>query len=255
MIKVTNIQATRLIGALLILLSGNAFAVTYATQPALNTEISNRKAADTTETARATKAEGTVNKAIATETARAKAAEGTLNTAIAAETARAKAAEAAGAGTTIADGTHKGDILEWDGFAWAPLAAEPVYILGDIRPDGGVVYYVDGSGRHGLAAQPNDETSEMNWSEAMAAAQAHNNPSCPTDILRTPTCWHLPTKTELNYLYEQRAIVGGIVGTDEMYWGSTKLDNTSMWAIRFSDSGEYERPYYELHLVRAVMAF
>ena len=53
MIKVTNIQATRLIGALLILLSGNAFAVTYATQPALNTEITNRKSGDSTETARA----------------------------------------------------------------------------------------------------------------------------------------------------------------------------------------------------------
>ena len=63
MIKVTNIKAVRLLGVLLILLSGDAFAVTYATQPALNTEISNRKAADTAEKTRATTAEGALKAA------------------------------------------------------------------------------------------------------------------------------------------------------------------------------------------------
>ena len=250
MIKVTTIQATRAIGTLLILLSGNAFAVhkpktpppppapVYATQTALNTEITTRANADTAEvTSR--------NAAIAVEAAARDAA-------IAVETARAKVAEAAGAGTTIADGTHKGDILEWDGFAWAPLAAEPVYILGDIRPDGGVVYYVDGSGRHGLAAQPNDEASEMNWSEAMAAAQAHNNPSCPTDILRTPTCWHLPTKTELEYFFEYIKIVGG---NDNWYWTSTKQDDNNMYAQRFSDGVISVRYKTDTSPVRAVQAF
>ena len=254
MIKVTTIQAIRAIGALLILLSGDAFAVTYATQSALNTEISNRKSGDSTETARATKAEGTVNKAIATETARAKAAEGTLNKAIAAETARAKAAEAAGAGTTIADGTHKGDILEWDGFAWAPLAAEPVYILGDIRPDGGIVYYLDGSGRHGLAAQPNDEAGVMNWTDAMVAAQAHNNPACPTDILRTPTCWHLPSKNELSWLYEQKSVVGGFASN--YYWSSTENGSNSAWTQYFTNGNQSNyASKSNPGRVRAVMAF
>ena len=248
MIKVTTIQAIRAIGALLILLSGEAFAVTaYATQAGLNTEISNRKAADTAEVANR-------NNAISTERIRATGAEGTLKAALVTETARAKAAEAAGAGTTIADGTHKGDILEWDGFAWAPLAAEPVYILGDIRPDGGVVYYVDGSGRHGLAAQPNDEASAMNWTDAMAAAQAHNNPVCPTDILRTPTCWHLPTKTELNYLFEQKSFVGGFA--DNLYWSSTEPDSYSAWyqyfGSGFQGGDDKSNPYIR---VRAVQAF
>ena len=236
MIKVTNIQATRLIGALLILLSGDAFAVTYATQSALNTEISNRKSGDSTETARATKAEGTVNKAIATETA------------------RAKAAEAAGAGTTIADGAHKGDILEWDGFAWTPVAAEPVYILGDIRPNGGVVYYVDGSGHHGLAAQPNDEAGVMNWTDAMVAAQAHNNPACPTDILRTPTCWHLPSKNELSWLYEQKSVVGGFASN--YYWSSTENGSNSAWTQYFTNGNQSNyASKSNPGRVRAVMAF
>ena len=93
MIKVTNIQATRLIGALLILLSGNAFAVTYATQPALNTDISNRKAADTTEKTRATTAEGALKAADTTEKTRATTAEGALKAADTTEKTRATTAE------------------------------------------------------------------------------------------------------------------------------------------------------------------
>ena len=74
MIKITNIQAAKAIGALLILLSGNAFAgkpkptappaPVYATKLQLDAEVT-----------RATGAESVLGTAIATETARAKAAE------------------------------------------------------------------------------------------------------------------------------------------------------------------------------------
>ena len=245
MIKVTNIQATRLIGALLILLSGNAFAVTYATQPALNTEISNRKAADTTETARATKAEGTVNKAIATETARAKAAEGTLNKAIAAETARAKAAEAAATCTP--------------------------YHWGDTGPDGGKVFYVDGSGCHGLEAQPYDVAADsqkpydgkpMSWENAILTAAAYNittitGPSglnCSTTAFpATPNCWHLPSKNELSWLYEQKSVVGGFASS--FYWSSTETNSTNAWLQNFTIGSQNYYYKYFTYRVRAVRAF
>lgn len=143
MIKITNIQATRLIGALLILLSGNAFAVTYATQPALNTEISNRKSGDSTETARAKVAEGalkaadTAEKAAritgdSTEKTRATKVEETLNKAIAAEKARAKAAE--------------------------PV----VHIVGESY-QGGIIFWVDPEGQHGLIAAKADQSSGIQW--------------------------------------------------------------------------------------------
>ena len=246
MIKVTNIKAIRIIGALLILLSGKAFAVTtYATQAGLNTEISNRKAADTAETARATKAEGTVNKAIATETARAKAAEGTLNKAIAAETARAKAAEAAATCTP--------------------------YHWGDTGPDGGKVFYVDGSGCHGLEAQPYDVAADsqkpydgkpMNWENAILTAAAYNittitGPSglnCSTTAFpATPNCWHLPSKNELSWLYEQKSVVGGFA--NNYYWSSTELGSHGPWILAFSLGHQNSNLKGATYRVRAVRAF
>ena len=227
MIKVTNIQATRLIGALLILLSGNAFAVTYATQPALNTEISNRKSGDST------------------ETARAKAAEGTLNKAIAAETARAKAAEAAATCTP--------------------------YHWGDTGPDGGKVFYVDGSGCHGLEAQPYDVAADsqkpydgkpMGWENAILTAAAYNittitGPSglnCSTTAFpATPNCWHLPSKNELSWLYEQKSVVGGFAYYN--YWSSTEGSSGDAWYQLFYSGSQASSPKSLTSRVRAVRAF
>ena len=113
MFKITNIQATRTIGAVLILLSGNAFAASvstsYATQTALNTEIAARKAADTTEATARNTAIGTAiatevsnrNTAIATERTRAIGVEGTLNAADTAEVAGRNAAIGSAIGTEV----------------------------------------------------------------------------------------------------------------------------------------------------------
>ena len=88
MIKITNIQAARTIGALLILLSGNAFADTYATTKALAAEATTRANADTAQ-----------SRTIAAEQERAKAAEAAgakvsaTKVALDAETARALGVE------------------------------------------------------------------------------------------------------------------------------------------------------------------
>ena len=290
MIKVTNIKAIRIIGALLILLSGKAFAVTtYATQAGLNTEISNRKAADTTETARATKAEGTVNKAIATETARAKAAEGTLNKAIAAETARAKLAE----------------VL--------------VHIVGE-QYQGGIIFWVDPEGQHGLIAAKTDQSSGIQWyngtyfatnatadgiyagaknTEVIISTQTNVGLACsdpgPNPIYpyyctldsstvpastapyaalvaanysiqddgtslctgaATETCygdWYLPSKFELNLLYAQKSVVGGFANS--YYWSSTEASSTSAWLQNFRRGIQTNFNKYDANRVRAVRAF
>ena len=144
------------------------------------------------------------------------------------------------AGTQIADGTHKGDILEWDGASWTPVATEPVYILGDIRPDGGIVYYVDHSGQHGLEVKTEDEKFLMNYADAKIATESYNLGgnigSCVSN------CWHLPSKTELNLLFEAQSIssIGSL--SCNFYLSSTKSSARSgtnqVWYQGFS-YGEY----------------
>ena len=150
MIKVTTIQAIRAIGALLILLSGDAFAVTYATQSALDTEISNRKSGDSTETARATKAEGTLRAADTAEKTRATTAEGALKAADTTEKTRA----------TKAEGTlNKAIAAE---IARAKLAEVLVHIVGE-QYQGGIIFWVDPEGQHGLIAAKTDQSSGIQW--------------------------------------------------------------------------------------------
>jgi len=67
-----------------------------------------------------------------------------------------------------------------------------LYVPGDKGPQGGKVYYVDDSGEHGLEAKAADEISLLSWSDAVTAASAYGSG------------WHLPTKTKLKMLYEQK---------------------------------------------------
>ena len=272
MIKVTNIQATRLIGALLILLSGNAFAVTYATQPALNAEIFSRKSGDSTETIRATKAEGTLNRAIAAETARAKAAE--------------------------------------------PV----VHIVGESY-QGGIIFWVDPEGQHGLIAAKADQSSGIQWyngtyfatnatadgiyagaknTEVIISTQTNVGLACsdpgPNPIYpyyctldsstvpastapyaalvaanysiqddgtslctgaATETCygdWYLPSIVELNLLRTQKLVVGGFANS--FYWSSTEYDSDGAWGQYFGNGAQgYLNKYNPNFQVRAVRTF
>ena len=194
MFKITNIQVAKAVGALLIMSSGNAFAtVTYATQSALNTEITNRTTADSTEKTRATGVEGTLSTAISTEKTRATGVEGNLNTAITAEQTRAMAAEAAAA---VPAGAATGDMLYWDEtqIKWVvipapnPLPIAPnkallsfckgvptwsenctpvnttIYHIGDKGQAGGIVFYLnDSTGLHGLEAAPADINGDAQY--------------------------------------------------------------------------------------------
>ena len=116
------------------------------------------------------------------------------------------------------------------------------YLVGDEGPSGAgtIVFYVDGTGKHGLEAIDSDYSETglpqtFNWDDAIANAASYNSPSCPTDPQLTPWCWHLPTKTELELLYEQRNVVSN--NFNKSYWSSTEavIDSSKAWNQRFSD--------------------
>ena len=76
------------------------------------------------------------------------------------------------------------------------------YSLGEKGPLGGKVYYIDDSGEHGLEAKTTDEISTLSWNDAVTVTGAYQSG------------WHLPTKTELKVLYEQRHVEGGFAKDD-----------------------------------------
>ncbi len=51
--------------------------------------------------------------------------------------------------------------------------------------------------------------------------------------IRSYEDWHLPSKDELNKLYENREAIGGF--TDDYYWSSSEINSYSAWSQSFSD--------------------
>ncbi len=150
------------------------------------------------------------------------------------------------------------------------------YHWGDNGPDNGKVFYVDGSGCHGLEAQPYDvEATSANsyvgvpkiWADALSAAAAYNTTSitgtsglnCSTIAYpsltappSTPNCWHLPSKTELELLYEQKAVVGRFAN---YYWSSTEYGSNHAWDQTFLNGTQGDSIKQASLPVRAVRAF
>ena len=129
------------------------------------------------------------------------------------------------------------------------------YIIGDTGPDGGKVFYVDGSGCHGLEAQAANASNSirMNWATAISVSAAYNSPACATNAQLTLSCWHLPSKTELNYLYEQKAVLGGIANT--IYWSSTDCAYPGAWTQTFVNGNQKCQNKASVYIVRAVRSF
>ncbi len=122
--------------------------------------------------------------------------------------------------------------------------APVTYTVGDTFPDGRIVFYVDVSGEHGLEAQPFDE-GNLNWYEAGTAADAHG------------PGWRLPTKSELDLMYNNLYLqgLGGFPGLS--YWSSTEFSSDLAWGQFFGDGsqlGNFDKDINTLS-VRAVRAF
>ena len=88
----------------------------------------------------------------------------------------------------------------------------------------------------------NDFPNQMNWNDAKKACADLGNG------------WRLPTKNELNLMYENKDKIGGFVNYG--YWGSTESEANGAWKQDFYDgyqplNGGKDSSNY----VRAVRAF
>ena len=161
---------------------------------------------------------------------------------------------------------------------------------------GGIVFWVDASGEHGLIAARADQSTDVHWFNgtykstnathdgvyagamntmlivaqqtadtaggnfaAKVAAdysvQEDGTSACtgaPTEICYGD--WYLPSKFELNLLYQQKSVVGGFANYS--YWSSSEYSSYGAWFQFFNDG--YQNDDYkddDLLLVRAVRAF
>ena len=86
-----------------------------------------------------------------------------------------------------------------------------------------------------------DFPNDMNWYDARKACAALGNG------------WRLPTKDELNILYQNKDKIGGFSSTN--YWSSTEHDNLDAWRQDFDYGFQYFTNKNFDYGVRAVRSF
>ena len=157
------------------------------------------------------------------------------------------------------------------------------------KHEGGIIFYIDDSGQHGLIAAPFDQAyREAEWgcrgvdiigaSDTVIGTGLQNtldiidalnqNLPCTPENAAALLCfnlsidgfsdWYLPSSDELEQIYENREIIGGF--GDDFYWSSSEL-NYNWTRVRWF--GPIEADLSELNLsgkggqwsVRAVRSF
>ncbi len=207
---------------------------------------------------------------------------------------------------TIPNGTQNGEMNYWNGTNWVSVTpgttgqnltfcdGVPTWgpcplQIGDAHA-GGIIFYLDASGQHGLVAALNDQdyngdftrrwgcpgTSIVGTSTAVGSGQANTTAiinGCSEDGTAAKICddysvtidgilyddWFLPSKEELSLMYYNLWLGGNIgLGGFEylVYWSSTENNITDAWNIYFLNGQQYGTSKGQLsRRTRAVRAF
>lgn len=114
---------------------------------------------------------------------------------------------------------------------------------------GGKIFYIDESGIHGLIATLSNQSNSVVWgcsyicidgADGTAVGTGFQNTidienGCTTSGIAADICanliqggfsdWFLPSKDELNLLYNNRAYVGGFISPNLLFWSSSEEYN------------------------------
>jgi len=157
------------------------------------------------------------------------------------------------------------------------------YNIGDTGPAGGIVFYVTGNGMHGLEAAPEDQdggtgviwNNRRLFTQTSAVKKGINDGSFNTDLIIINQGegsyaalvsanyngggyenWYLPSKDELNLIYNNLYLTGLVSFANDPYWSSSEQNNSSAWGQLFSSG--YQTNYGKgknNNRVRAIRAF
>jgi len=125
---------------------------------------------------------------------------------------------------------------------------------------GGIVFYLDATGKHGLLAATIDQSATDPWFNlsfvATGSTSTTNGSANTTAIIQAQgnsglyaakLCrdykgggfndWFLPSKDQLNSLYLQKDLVGGF--SNSTYWSSSEYDVGEAWVQYFLDGEQH----------------
>ncbi len=149
------------------------------------------------------------------------------------------------------------------------------------RFGGGVVFFIDGSGKHGLIARRWDERLATCWgnhgeTDASFMNEGDKNTKIVVSYMKTKTwlqcempaacmCdssthggfhdWYLPSINELKMIYDNQQVIGNFSAWD--YCSSTETDAKDCWNIHFKPNKRIIFHYkkYGEYFVRCIRKF
>ena len=111
------------------------------------------------------------------------------------------------------------------------------------KHQGGIIFYLDNSGKHGKVCTERDLGS-FDWDSAMKECQNLN--------LNGYSDWYLPSIDELKLLYNQKQIIPDL---STYYWSSSEGDSDTAWGQLFTNGVKANINKVGTDYVRAVRAF
>jgi hypothetical protein len=141
---------------------------------------------------------------------------------------------------------------------------------------GGKIFYIDGTGIHGLIAATSDLSTNAKWgcngtsipgtSVAIGTGLANTTAivgGCLTGTIAARICydlvqgsysdWYLPSKDELNQMFLNKTAIGGF--STGSYWSSSEFNSGSAWIQSFTTGAQSSDSKGNGNNVRAIRAF
>jgi len=164
----------------------------------------------------------------------------------------------------------------------SPLKSEPselvaTHYVGEIY-GGGVVFYVDYEGKHGLITATIDKSTrkqQLNETKILTNAVSVGNPTGKYNSDRINVIkgagaddaqvvenyqdanlseWYLPTRYDLNKLYLNRSVIGGYAAFSKG-WKSYRVSSVNEWYKSFVTGGEFSNGKDDAVYIRVIRNF
>ena len=155
----------------------------------------------------------------------------------------------------------------------------PSLLLTGINYAGGIIFYLDSTGLHGLVCANNDQSNMAIWGCANTHIPGANGTaigtglqntldiilSCTTSGIAADICddlilngysdWFLPSKEELKLMYTNLKSLGIGSFSNSAYWSSSEMTDSFAWEVIFNGGISQGSGKNNFALVRAVRAF